>query len=250
MPTIPLIMTAGISRYRATFILQGVLFAQCAHYISLYIKDIQFLRVYVIILLIVTTLKSAQLLSLPEAILRWPGRGSRSTSQSSSRAICSSARIQPTFLLKRSKQVLPQTAGMLGAVVKLTFQSAAPAALCALINLVCSQAGNISADANGWTMARSSRTASCRSWHPARAKLECERADDEQRRGAERIGRRRTNNVELGALSGTRGVLRAIQVRTQVQTIQRGDGVFSKSPLDDVMTGSELEAEWNSTGKE
>jgi hypothetical protein len=43
-------------------ILQGVLFAQCAHYISLYIKDIQFLRVYVIILLIVTTLKSAQLL--------------------------------------------------------------------------------------------------------------------------------------------------------------------------------------------
>ncbi|KAF7350325.1 hypothetical protein MVEN_01337000 [Mycena venus] len=38
------------------------------------------------------------------------------------------------FLLKHSKSCSPKTAGMLNAVLKLTFQTAAPAALCAAIN--------------------------------------------------------------------------------------------------------------------
>ncbi|KAJ7612148.1 hypothetical protein FB45DRAFT_1117911, partial [Roridomyces roridus] len=43
------------------------------------------------------------------------------------------------FLLRTSKQVLPETAGMLHVILRLTFQSAAPAAMCAFINIVCSQ---------------------------------------------------------------------------------------------------------------
>ncbi|KAF8185632.1 hypothetical protein K438DRAFT_1597097 [Mycena galopus ATCC 62051] len=38
------------------------------------------------------------------------------------------------FLLKHSKHSSPETAGMLNAVLKLTFQTAAPAALCAAVN--------------------------------------------------------------------------------------------------------------------
>ncbi|PBK71557.1 hypothetical protein ARMSODRAFT_933237 [Armillaria solidipes] len=40
------------------------------------------------------------------------------------------------FLLKTKKNVLPQTVGMINALVRLTFQTAAPAAVCALINLI------------------------------------------------------------------------------------------------------------------
>ncbi|KAJ7664269.1 hypothetical protein B0H17DRAFT_1256435, partial [Mycena rosella] len=40
------------------------------------------------------------------------------------------------FLLCHSKHALPETAGMLNSITKLTFQSAAPAAVCALITLV------------------------------------------------------------------------------------------------------------------
>ncbi|KAJ7367021.1 hypothetical protein DFH08DRAFT_1005018 [Mycena albidolilacea] len=298
MPAIPLItyiLGGWDLAISGDLILQGVLFAQCAHYISLYIKNIQFLRVYVNILLIVTTLKSAQLLAIlwlqnvvhftdsAEAAgmvnTAWPAVynivfvaliafyvqlfpcqrlwvisrniyivvlvaalflfglvasfmavATRGNSEMARRGVRFFERNYATayerspvaihlaivfagdlllcanttyFLLKRLKQVLPQTAGMLNAVVKLTFQSAAPAALCTLINLVCSQSGNISADANGWTMGSLISNsimpklyaisamwvdAQLAQGHPARAKLECERADDEQRRGAERRG--------------------------------------------------------------
>ncbi|KAJ7912128.1 hypothetical protein B0H13DRAFT_2327722 [Mycena leptocephala] len=43
------------------------------------------------------------------------------------------------FLLKSKKDVLPQTAGFLNALIRLTFQTAAPAALCAMLNLIFSQ---------------------------------------------------------------------------------------------------------------
>ncbi|KAJ7456062.1 hypothetical protein FB451DRAFT_1407399 [Mycena latifolia] len=43
------------------------------------------------------------------------------------------------FLLKSKKDVLPQTVGLISALVRLTFQTAAPAALCAMFNLVFSQ---------------------------------------------------------------------------------------------------------------
>ncbi|KAJ6454368.1 hypothetical protein C8R45DRAFT_1189519 [Mycena sanguinolenta] len=43
------------------------------------------------------------------------------------------------FLLKSRRDVLPQTAGMINALLRLTFQTAAPAALCAMFNLIFSQ---------------------------------------------------------------------------------------------------------------
>ncbi|KAF7326064.1 hypothetical protein MKEN_00457700 [Mycena kentingensis (nom. inval.)] len=43
------------------------------------------------------------------------------------------------FLIKSKKDVLPQTVGMISALVRLTFQTAAPAALCAMFNLIFSQ---------------------------------------------------------------------------------------------------------------
>ncbi|KAJ7131843.1 hypothetical protein C8R43DRAFT_1133515 [Mycena crocata] len=43
------------------------------------------------------------------------------------------------FLLKSKKDVLPQTVGLISALVRLTFQTAAPAALCAMFNLIFSQ---------------------------------------------------------------------------------------------------------------
>ncbi|KAK0213622.1 hypothetical protein IW262DRAFT_1410506 [Armillaria fumosa] len=40
------------------------------------------------------------------------------------------------FLLKTKKDVLPQTVGIINALIRLTFQTATPAAVCALINLI------------------------------------------------------------------------------------------------------------------
>ncbi|KAJ6571184.1 hypothetical protein B0H19DRAFT_658011 [Mycena capillaripes] len=48
------------------------------------------------------------------------------------------------FLLKTKKDVLPQTAGLINALIRLTFQTAAPAALCAMFNLIFSQIAVIS----------------------------------------------------------------------------------------------------------
>ncbi|KAJ7292237.1 hypothetical protein C8J57DRAFT_1212638 [Mycena rebaudengoi] len=43
------------------------------------------------------------------------------------------------FLIRTKKAVLPQTAGLINALIRLTFQTAAPGALCAMLNLVFSQ---------------------------------------------------------------------------------------------------------------
>ncbi|KAK7443498.1 hypothetical protein VKT23_015671 [Stygiomarasmius scandens] len=46
------------------------------------------------------------------------------------------------FLLRSKKNVLPQTSGLITALVRLTFQTATPAAICALLNLIFSQIYN------------------------------------------------------------------------------------------------------------
>lgn len=120
------------------------------------------------------------------------------------------------------------------------YQSAAPAAFCALINLVCSQAGNASATSNGWSMcAIISNTilpklyAISAMWTlNSRKDIRLARSNGQTTSSGDGpSGRRRTNNVELGVISGgARNI--PIQVRTQVQTIQRADDIFSKSHLD------------------
>ncbi|KAJ7665959.1 hypothetical protein DFH06DRAFT_1323120 [Mycena polygramma] len=59
------------------------------------------------------------------------------------------------FLLKSKKDVLPQTVGLISALVHLTFQTAAPAAICAMFKLVFSQiyTGNQAIISTGFNMA-------------------------------------------------------------------------------------------------
>ncbi|KAF7333450.1 hypothetical protein MVEN_02361000 [Mycena venus] len=144
---------------------------------------------------------------------------------------------------------------MLNAILKLTFQSAAPAALCALINLIGSQAGNASVSANGWTMCAIVANSILPKLYAisamwtlnSRKDIRLARSNGQTTSSTEgRLsGRRRTNNVELGALSGGARTI-PIQVRTQVQTVQRTDDIFSKSGMD-AMSELDTDAEREST---
>ncbi|KAJ6562613.1 hypothetical protein B0H19DRAFT_1145147 [Mycena capillaripes] len=141
------------------------------------------------------------------------------------------------FLLKHSKRALPATAGMLNAILRLMFQSAAPGAVCALANLVGSQAG-----VNGtlaWTMV----AIMTNNWLPklyalsAMWTLNSRKDIRVARSGAQTgsstegrvVGRRRTENVELGMISGPgRGPV--IHVRTEVSTVPHTEDLDVFSP--------------------
>ncbi|KAJ7122109.1 hypothetical protein C8R44DRAFT_852889 [Mycena epipterygia] len=203
----------------ADLILQGVIFAQIAHYVTLYNKDIPPLRPFVGVLLIITTLKSAQglvilwiqnvqyfmdveaalsmfttswtteanlaliaiiafyiqlffchrlwaisrnlyivaliitlfvfalIAAIVSCVFTFAGESKNVTWISihlgtvftGDVLLCGSTIY---FLLYHSKDASPLTAGILNALTKLTFQSAAPAVVCALINLVGTVAWN------------------------------------------------------------------------------------------------------------
>ncbi|KAJ7444481.1 hypothetical protein FB451DRAFT_76010 [Mycena latifolia] len=128
------------------------------------------------------------------------------------------------FLLQHSQDVLPQTAGMLNALLKLTIQSAAPAAICAFLNLIASQIPN-NTGFNGWTML----AIMMNSWLP---KLYAFSAlwTLNSRTGIARSGgaitssewRRQAGDVDLGS-----GMGRSIELRTGtgmgLHTIPRGE---------------------------
>ncbi|KAJ6557505.1 hypothetical protein B0H19DRAFT_1147993 [Mycena capillaripes] len=201
-------------------ILQGVVFAQVAHYIGLYHKDGLALRAFVAVLLLITTLKSAQglvilwiqnvdnfmdinaalsmfttswtteinlafialivfyvqlffcvrlwwisrnlyivavivtllgfafIAAIVSCVFTFAGQSKTSvtwiniqlgTIFAGDLLLCGSTIY---FLLSQSKSVSSQTAGVLNALTKLSFQSAAPAVVCALINLVTTLAWN------------------------------------------------------------------------------------------------------------
>ncbi|KAJ6568843.1 hypothetical protein B0H19DRAFT_1134037 [Mycena capillaripes] len=194
----------------ADLVLQGIIFAQIAHYTALYDKDALALRAFVAVLLIITTLKSAQgmvilwnqnvqhFMDIQAAlgmfktswinrvdlalvgaiafyvqgffcirlwrisrnlyivgsivtlfvfaliavfIFTFAGKSKNvtwftihlGTVFAGDVLLCGSTLY---FLLYHSKSVSPQSAGMLNALTKLAIQSAAPAAVCALITLV------------------------------------------------------------------------------------------------------------------
>ncbi|KAF7316103.1 hypothetical protein MIND_00128400 [Mycena indigotica] len=200
-------------------LLQGVIFAQTAHYFTLYHSDLLALRLFVAGLLLFTTLKSMQMIAIlwtqnvthftdvrgatmlfatnwlgqinlgfgasisfyiqifmcqrlwslskniyvvivlvtmftfslaaawAVVILTFNNRLSSATWISvhfgvvlgGDLLLCGSMAF---FLLKHSKHVLPQTAGMLNAILKLTIQSAMPGAICAMITVIASQTGD------------------------------------------------------------------------------------------------------------
>ncbi|KAJ7229375.1 hypothetical protein C8J57DRAFT_1730604 [Mycena rebaudengoi] len=194
-------------------ILQGIIFAQIAHYTTLYEKDVLALRAFVAVLLIITTLKSAQglvilwiqnvenFMNLEAAIGMFTGSWTTEINPTFSALIAFYVQLYFCrrlwgisrnvyivasvlalfifalvaaivsgvltfadqvknvtwveihlgtvfagdvllcgstiyFLLYHSEYASPQTAGMLHSIKKLTFQSAAPAVVCALISLV------------------------------------------------------------------------------------------------------------------
>ncbi|KAJ7127698.1 hypothetical protein C8R44DRAFT_616447, partial [Mycena epipterygia] len=316
----------------ADLVLQGVVFAQFGHYVTLYSKDMLALRAFVGGLLIITTLKSAQAIAIMwlQNVTHFTDIGGAAglfvtswTSEANivfvaliafyvqlffcqrlwaslsaisrnmyvvgviftlfvfalAAAIVSVRRLlnfgylcsrAPSivvgihlgtvfagdallcgstvyFLLARSKQVLPETGGMLNAFVKLTFQSAAPAAICACINLIGSQASQkaASGSANAWTLlaitsnfALPKLYALSAMWTlNSRKSIRLAHSNGRNTSSTEGTsGRRgRTNNVELGVVSfsGNRNVM-PIQVKTQVQTMQHTDDMYSpKSPMED-----------------
>ncbi|KAJ7108225.1 hypothetical protein C8R44DRAFT_857756 [Mycena epipterygia] len=209
----------------ADLILQGVVFAQIAHYTTLYAKDAKdglVLRAFVAVLLIITTLKSAQALvilwiqnvqhfmdvsaalnmfttswtteanlvliaiiafyvqlffcnrlwsisrnlyivalivtlfvfaliaAIVSCVFTFAGKSKNVTwSKEAVETFSVSIHLGTVFagdvllcgctiysLLRHSKHASPETAGILNAITRLTFQSAAPAAVCALINLI------------------------------------------------------------------------------------------------------------------
>ncbi|KAJ7109608.1 hypothetical protein C8R43DRAFT_1139570 [Mycena crocata] len=129
------------------------------------------------------------------------------------------------FLLKSKKNVLPQTVGLISALIRLTFQTAAPAALCAMFNLIFSQlypggeviistAFNMAlpklyAVSMMWTL-NARRT--IRASHSSRNGM-TNTTSNELSGGRSRTQRRANGDMELGA----------IQVLTQTETTQHID---------------------------
>ncbi|KAF7315782.1 hypothetical protein MIND_00094200 [Mycena indigotica] len=294
-------------------LLQGVIFAQISHYFSLYHSDVPALRMFVLGLLLLTTLKSMQMIAVmwvqnvvyftkiaPAArmfLAHWTeqislGLGacvhfyvqlflvhrlwvlsknlyivatllvvfsfawvaslvamvfSFHNVDSPLRGIWISIHIgivfggdvllcfsTAYFLLKHSKQVLPQTAGMLNAILRLTFQSAAPGAVCAMMNLITSRTSvNPSNPFNVSLMLSIITTDILPKIYAVSAMytLNSRRAirlagssghdtsSNEGPSGGRRTGPSGGRGVELGTFGG----VQRIQVRTQVQTTHHTD---------------------------
>ncbi|KAJ7481635.1 hypothetical protein FB451DRAFT_133186 [Mycena latifolia] len=129
------------------------------------------------------------------------------------------------FLIKSKKNVLPQTVGLISALVRLTFQTAAPAAICAMFNLIFSQVytGSENLISTAFNMALPKLYAVSMMWTlNARRTI---RASHSNRNGmsssnelsAGRTRRTRArDDMELGNFGG-------IQVHTAQETIQHID---------------------------
>ncbi|KAJ7289645.1 hypothetical protein C8J57DRAFT_1628702 [Mycena rebaudengoi] len=307
LPVITFILGGWDAGVYADLILQGAIFAQVAHYATLYKRDVVYLRLFVGGLLLLTTLKSAHSIALVwlqnvEYFMdleqaagifsgHWIGKSNITLVAliafyvqaffchrlwSISRNIyvllfimglfvfALSAAFVATgfafadpftsntqtwvgvhlgsvlagdlilcgstiyFLLRHSKRSLPQTASLLNNIVRLTFQSAAPAALVALVNLVCSQAGVVSAS-NGWMMgAIIANTvlpkvyAISAMWTlNSRKCILLQHLSGERNSSTDRLSGRRPTEIELGGLSGSR--IPVFQIRTQVESMVHDD---------------------------
>ncbi|KAF7315750.1 hypothetical protein MIND_00090900 [Mycena indigotica] len=135
------------------------------------------------------------------------------------------------FLLKHSKQVLPQTAGMLNAILKLTVQSAVPGALCAMVNLITSQTGDKLNPFNVSTMLSIISTdllpklyAISAMWTlNSRRAIQLAGSAGHNTSSIEGQSDRRRTGAPSGVELGTFGKVQRIQVRTQVQTLHHTD---------------------------
>ncbi|KAJ7290552.1 hypothetical protein C8J57DRAFT_1611525 [Mycena rebaudengoi] len=255
LPVVTFILGGWDVGVYADLILQGAIFAQVAHYATLYKEDATYLKLFVGGLLLLTTLKSAHSIALvwlqnveyfmdleqaagiflenwigkinlPLVALiafyvqaffchrLWTGFAFADPSTSNTR----------TWLGVHLGSVLAGDLILCGSTIYFLL-SAAPAALVALVNLVCSQVGVVSAS-NGWIMcaiiantALPKIYAISAMWTLNSRKgirlqyLSGERSSSSVERS---IGRRPTE-IELGGLSAARTPV--FQIRAQVETI-------------------------------
>ncbi|KAJ7135442.1 hypothetical protein C8R43DRAFT_894181 [Mycena crocata] len=128
------------------------------------------------------------------------------------------------FLIKSKKNVLPQTVGLISALVRLTFQTAAPAAICAMFNLIFSQLynGNDSLVSTAFNLALPKLYAVSMMWtlnarRAIRASHSRNGVSSSNEISAGRARRTRArDDVELGNFGG-------IQVHTVQETVQHID---------------------------
>ncbi|TFK31571.1 hypothetical protein BDQ12DRAFT_729439 [Crucibulum laeve] len=144
------------------------------------------------------------------------------------------------FLIMSKKDVLPQTVGLITSLIRLTFQTAAPAAVCAMFNLIFSQvySGEDKLISTAFNQALPKLYAFSMMWtlnsrHSLRAGQSRNRYTSEQSSG------RRRDNVELGHISSYNNS-NVIQVHTHTETNQHIDvrGMFHH-PVDDVKSRPE-----------
>ncbi|KAF8199261.1 hypothetical protein K438DRAFT_1966478 [Mycena galopus ATCC 62051] len=127
------------------------------------------------------------------------------------------------FLTQHSKEASPAIAGILAALLKLTIQSAAPAATCTFLNLIATQVSTKTKSFHGWTMI----SIIMNSWLPKlyafSALWTLNTRRDIARSGGIMITstewRRYTDNLDLRVISGL--TPRSIEVRTESENSSR-----------------------------
>ncbi|KAK0497982.1 hypothetical protein EDD18DRAFT_127426 [Armillaria luteobubalina] len=126
------------------------------------------------------------------------------------------------FLIRSKKNVLPQTVGLITALVRLTFQTAAPASICAMLNLIFSQiySGQDKLVSTAFNQILPKLYAISMMWTlnaRRNIRLASSRGTSSHELSSYNRSRRRTD-MELGGFSGA-----GIQVRTVQETIKHID---------------------------
>ncbi|KAF8126681.1 hypothetical protein K438DRAFT_1995542 [Mycena galopus ATCC 62051] len=139
------------------------------------------------------------------------------------------------FLLSSKKDVLPQTAGLINALIRLTFQTAAPAAICAMFNLIFSQitVADVTAFVStGFNMPLPKLYAISMLWTlNARRTISANHSSEHgmthtsnEFSGGRSRAQRRNNDVELGAIQVV------TQTETHIDVRDMWDQTRSKAP--------------------
>lgn len=122
------------------------------------------------------------------------------------------------FLLRSRKEVLPQTVGVIDALIRLTFQTAAPAALCAMFNLIFSQvySGSFKLVSSGFNQTLPKLYAFSMMW-TLNARHEIRSSNVKKSYEVDGLSAPRSENVELGSYNvqrmRTQGGTHSIDVR-------------------------------------
>ncbi|KAF7315757.1 hypothetical protein MIND_00091600 [Mycena indigotica] len=339
LPVVTYLLGAWDLSICGDLLLQGVIFAQTAHYFALYDSDLAPLRLFVLGLLLLTTLKSMQMIAVlwVQNVVHFTdirAAGMMYTTNWLQQinlgfgafiafyiqlfmcqrlwALCKNVYIllvllamftfslvaafvavgltfndQPIvrstwislhfgivfggdlllcgsmayYLLKHSKQVLPQTAGMLNAVLRITVQSAMPGAVCAMITLINSQIGEQSNALKPSTMVTIISSNFLPKLYALSAMwtLNSRRAillarstgqntsSNEGQSGGRKTGVPASGGHGLGVELGDFGKVKQIQVRTQVQTTHHIDPEEAISVREHGLKSTEEDTEVGST---